>query len=90
MLLLAILRIALGLISFMLAPFQAVLPFEVVSILMTFLNYIADGIKFVVFFCFDAWLVRVVFSFIITVNAILLGYDLIWRIITYFKLSRDG
>lgn len=90
MIILFLLRIALALVSFMLAPLEAALPFEVVSVILTFLNYVADGIKFVIFFCFDSWVVRAVFGFVLSLNAVLLGYDLIWRIISYIKLSRDG
>lgn len=80
----------LALLSFMFAPLNVILPYELVSILLTWLNYIVDGLRLVIFFCFDAWVVRAVFTFVLTLNGILLAWDLIWRVISYIKLSRDG
>lgn len=79
-----------GLIGFMFGPFNVVLPYELVSILLSWLNYVVDGLRLVIFFCFDAWVVRAVFGFVLAFNGILLAWDLIWRVISYIKLSRDG
>ena len=79
-----------SLLSFMFAPLNVVFPYELVSILLSFLNYIVDGLRLVVFFCFDAWVVRAVFGFVLSLNGILLAWDLIWRVISYIKFSRDG
>lgn len=84
------LSFAMSLLSFMFAPLNVVLPYEVVSILLSWLNYIADGLRLVIFFCFDAWVVRAVFGFVLSLNGILLAWDLIWRVISYIKFSRDG
>lgn len=90
MLLLLILEIFIRLLGFMLAPLSIEFPFDVVTPIFTFLNYMVDGIRLLTFFVFDASLLRSVFGFILAFNAIGLTYDFIWRIISYIKLSRDG
>lgn len=90
MLLKFLISFVMSLVSFMFAPLNVVLPYEIVSILLSWLNYIVDGLRLVIFFCFDSWVLRGVFGFVLTVNGTLLAWDLIWRIISYIKLSRDG
>ena len=87
MLFLLVLELAFDIIGFMLQPLLVVFPFEVVSIIYTFLNYITSGLQFVTFFSFDAWVLRSVFGFVLSLNVGLLAFDLIWRIISYIKIS---
>lgn len=90
MIFLLLVELVFGLVDLALTPITVVFPFELVSIVYDFINYIVSGLQFVTFFLFDSWVIRSVFTFMLSINVLFLALDLLWLVLGYVKLKRDN